>query len=167
MFSEHIKDTRMKNFFTLIFSLAFVTYSLSQVYNKPPKALNSDGKGPVIRFIEQNHDFGNITEGSYAKWVFKFYNTGDKPLILKSVNTSCGCTAPTWPKQPVMPGDSSAVSAVFNSRGYGGINFQKSITVTTNMEVDGVFVLSIKGHVTRTDNQPENPAQSPVQINNH
>jgi hypothetical protein len=155
----------MKRFITFLFVIGFVTYSLAQVNNAIPTGQNTGGSGPQIKFTETSHDFGNINEGTYAKYSFKFYNTGDKPLLLKSVNASCGCTAPTWPTKPILPGDSNTISAVFNSRGYGGNNFHKSITVTTNMEKDGVVVLFIKGHVLKVETAPNNPTQSPVQIN--
>lgn len=155
----------MKKYFTLIFLIVLISYSFSQVNNQLPINQNSGSTGPSIKFNETSHDFGNINEGVYAKCSFKFYNTGDKPLVLKSVNASCGCTAPSWPKQPIMPGDSSSIGIVFNSRSQGGNNFHKSIVVTTNMEKDNVIVLYIKGHVNKVDNQQTNPALSPVQIN--
>lgn len=156
----------MKGLFTSIMAVLLTTYAIAQVNNKIPAPQNNDNSGPIIKFLETSHDFGNINEGTYAKYSFKFFNTGDKPLVLKSVNPSCGCTAPTWPKQPIMPGDSASVSVIFNTRGFGGNNFHKSITVTTNMEKDGVIVLFIKGHVNKAETQPVNtPPASPVQIN--
>lgn len=152
----------MKGFLIILSAMLFTTIAFAQI----PGAQNTGGTGPVIKFPETSHDFGNINEGSYAKYSFKFYNTGDKPLVLKSVNPSCGCTVPTWPKQPIMPGDSSSIGVIFNTRGFGGNNFHKSITVSTNMDKDGVIVLFIKGHVLKTDTQPANtPPASPVQIN--
>lgn len=156
----------MKKYFTFFFALGFTIYSIAQVNNPLTPGQGNTGTGPVIKFVETSHDFGNIIEGTYAKHTFKFTNTGDKPLVLKNVQAQCGCTSPTWPKSPIMPGDTSSVSAVFNSRGYGGNNFHKSVTVTTNMEKDGVIVLFIKGHVLKADTPPANPVQSPVQINN-
>jgi hypothetical protein len=157
----------MKRVFTLVFVIGFITYSIAQVNNNIPTNQNSQGTGPSIKFVETSHDFGNINEGIYAKYSFKFFNVGEKPLVIKSVNASCGCTAPSWPKNPLMPGDSNTIIVVFNSRGYGGNNFQKSITVTTNMEKDGVLVLFIRGHVIKVENPPANPTQSPVQLNPH
>jgi len=157
----------MKKVFTFIFVIGFITYSIAQVNNSIPTNQNNDGIGPSIKFTETSHDFGNINEGTYAKYSFKFFNVGNKPLVIKSVNASCGCTAPSWPKNPIMPGDSNTITAVFNSRGYGGSKFHKSITVTTNMDKDGVLVLFIIGHVNKVDNAPTNPTQSPVQLTPH
>ena len=68
---------------------------------------------PKIKFVEESHDFGNIKEGTQATYEFKFTNTGNAPLILESVQASCGCTTPEWSKDPIAAGQSGKVIATF------------------------------------------------------
>ena len=121
------------------------------------------GRGAVIQFSETSHDFGTIDEGTRATYEFEFSNTGDSNLILNNVQASCGCTVPTWPRQPIKPGEKNKITVVYNSAGRPG-DFHKSITVTTNMKQDGVKTLFIQGKVTAKPVEPPQPV-SPVKIN--
>ena len=89
--------------------------------------------GPIITFSESIHDFGAIEQGEIVEHIFKFENTGSEPLILTGVRTTCGCTAPSWPKEPVAPGESSEILVRFNSRGKAGLQ-NKVITVSSNAQ---------------------------------
>lgn len=110
--------------------------------------------GPNISFEKDMHDFGKIEKGQIAKHKFKFKNTGNQPLIVTNVRPSCGCTTPSYSKEPVMPGQEGTIEAAYNSNvGHGA--FTKSITVTTNIP-DRSLVLFIKGEVI------ENPANDPA-----
>jgi hypothetical protein len=88
---------------------------------------------PGIKFKDTRHEFGSVPEGSYPTWVFKFVNTGNQELKLTDVKASCGCTSPQWSRDPIKPGDSGEVKVVFNSAGYAGRQFAKSVTITTNI----------------------------------
>ena len=102
---------------------------------------------PKIKFVEETHDFGNIKEGTQATYEFKFTNTGNAPLILESVQASCGCTTPEWSKDPIAPGQTGKVIATFNSSGRPG-TFTKTITVKYNGAVEtNTNYLTIKGFV--------------------
>ena len=94
-------------------------------------------------FSEEVHDFGTIPEGPAAEVEFKFKNTGDEPINITSVRPSCGCTTPSWSKDPVLPGKEGAIRASYNTQGRPN-GFTKSITVTSNA---GTKVLTIKGTV--------------------
>lgn len=84
-----------------------------------------------IEFKEKTHDFGDITEGQSVTYSFEFTNTGTEPLMILNVQTTCGCTAPEWPKKPIPPGESGSIVVTFNStKKMGRIN--KVITVFTN-----------------------------------
>ncbi len=87
--------------------------------------------GPKIAFSESSFDFGDIVSGDRVEHVFEFENTGNEPLILSDVRTTCGCTAPEWEREPVMPGDKSLLKVLFNSTGKMGIQ-NKVITVMSN-----------------------------------
>lgn len=87
--------------------------------------------GPKIYFAETSHEFGDIIQGDKVEHTFTFENTGNEPLILTDVRTTCGCTAPEWPKTPVAPGASAELKVVFNSAGKMGVQ-TKTITVMSN-----------------------------------
>ncbi|WP_425392332.1 DUF1573 domain-containing protein [Ekhidna sp.] len=87
--------------------------------------------GPKISFSEKSFDFGEITQGEKVEHIFEFENVGNEPLILSDVRTTCGCTAPEWPKEPVAPGKTAKIKVVFNSAGKMGMQ-NKVITVMSN-----------------------------------
>ncbi|RAU83382.1 DUF1573 domain-containing protein [Pontibacter arcticus] len=116
-----------------------------------------------LRFEKQTHDFGTITEGTFASYEFRVKNVGNQPAIISDVRPACGCTTPTWPKEPILPGKIAAIKAVYNSTGRPGA-FHKSISIVS----DGVAqsqVLYIKGNVVPKDQKsfytPEQKANSP------
>lgn len=116
---------------------------------------------PKIKFVEETHDFGNIKEGTQASYEFKFTNTGSAPLILESVQASCGCTTPEWSKDPIAPGQSGKVIATFNSSGRPG-TFTKTITVKYNGAVEtNTNYLTIKGFVESAPVAPATPVAVP------
>jgi len=98
-------------------------------------------------FEKEAHDFGVITEGTQAKFEFKFVNSGNEPIVLSSVNASCGCTTPFYTKDPVMPGETGSIKVNYNSRGRMGA-FKKSITIRSNVEKTPVVY--IKGIVEKS-----------------
>ncbi|WOK04332.1 DUF1573 domain-containing protein [Imperialibacter roseus] len=91
----------------------------------------AEKKGPEIKFEESTHDFGDITQGDKVEYVFAFSNKGTEPLILSRVLTTCGCTAPSWPKEPIAPGEKGEVKVSFNSAGKMGMQ-NKVITIISN-----------------------------------
>ncbi len=87
---------------------------------------------PVISFEQLNHNFGQINEeGGMVDHIFTFKNTGSKALVINSVHSSCGCTIPVWPKEPIMPGATGDIKVTFNPINRPGA-FRKSITVKSN-----------------------------------
>jgi len=87
----------------------------------------------IIKFNEESYDFGKITEGEKVTHVFKFYNGSMQPLIITNAVASCGCTTPTWPKTPILPGKEGEISVTFDSAGKVGLQ-DKQITVTANTD---------------------------------
>ena len=87
--------------------------------------------GPKIYFAETSFDFGDITQGERVEHVFVLENIGNEPLILTDVRTTCGCTAPEWPREPIIPGEKADLKVVFNSTGKIGVQ-NKVITVMSN-----------------------------------
>ena len=85
----------------------------------------------VMQFETDNHDFGNVPEGTMATHEFKFKNTGNQPVVIANVQASCGCTTPDWTKTPVLPGKTGIIKAMYSSAGRPGV-FNKTVTVTSN-----------------------------------
>lgn len=107
--------------------------------NKPATTLTVEN----LQFTSEMHDFGTVPEGPAAEYEFVFKNTGKEPINLQTVTASCGCTTPSWSKEPVLPGKTGTIKASFaTERRPGGFN--KSITVVSNA---GTKVLTIKGNV--------------------
>ncbi|MFK7950336.1 MAG: DUF1573 domain-containing protein [Saprospiraceae bacterium] len=84
-----------------------------------------------IQFETPVYDFGTVEEGEEVEYVFKFKNTGKKPLIIKSATATCGCTVPKPSKKPIAPGETGEIPVTFDSKGRGAV-VSKTITVTSN-----------------------------------
>lgn len=105
-----------------------------------------EGPLPAFEFETMEHDFGTIKEGDVVETTFKFKNTGEAPLIIQGAQGSCGCTVPTWPKEPIPVGGTGEVTAQFNSKGKPNLQ-QKTVTLTANTWPKRT-VLRIKAQVT-------------------
>jgi len=132
----------MKKFFllSLFVSLAFTAINAQDVQ---PQDQPTDG--PKISFNEQEHNYGTIKKGGDGNCEFLFTNEGNEPLILSNVKASCGCTVPTWTKEPIMPGKTGSIKVRYNTNNVGG--FTKTITVTCNAINAPRTTLKIKGKV--------------------
>lgn len=97
-----------------------------------------------IKFNEDTIDYGTISKGSDGLRVFHFTNTGDAPLIITDVKSSCGCTIPKKPNGPIAPGESSTIEVKYDTNRVGPI--RKTITVMSNAS-DSMVSLKIKGEV--------------------
>ena len=86
---------------------------------------------PTMVFDEDSYDFGEISQGEKVEHKFTFTNDGDADLIISSATGSCGCTVPSYPKEPVKPGQKSEIVVVFSSNGKKGAQ-HKRITVVAN-----------------------------------
>ncbi|MBS1682096.1 MAG: DUF1573 domain-containing protein [Bacteroidetes bacterium] len=101
------------------------------------------------------HDFGKIKQGVPVTYEFKFTSSGKVPVILTDARPSCGCTTPSWSREPVMNGGEGHVKATFNAQALGP--FDKTITIVANVE-GGMVLLRIKGEVEGAASKP-NPNQ--------
>ena len=81
---------------------------------------NAQATGAVITFKEKSIDFGDLTQGDKVSHTFQFTNTGTAPLIISNVAATCGCTVPSWPKEPIAPGKTAEIQVSFNSTGKMG-----------------------------------------------
>ena len=85
----------------------------------------------TVEWIEQSKEYGKITEGQKLEVSFRFKNTGDKPLVIKDVRPSCGCTVADPPKEPIAPGAEGEIKGSFDSNGKSGEQ-HKTLFVTAN-----------------------------------
>jgi hypothetical protein len=85
----------------------------------------------TIAFIEDSHDFGTVQQDSENKKVFTFTNEGNEPLIIEKAKGSCGCTVPTYPKEPIPPGGTGEIEVVYKP-GKQKNKQTKNVTITAN-----------------------------------
>jgi len=100
-----------------------------------------------FKFEEETHDFGKVPQGKPVSFVFKFKNTGEEPLIISAVESTCGCTVPNVePKQgtPIKKGESGSVTLTFNAA--VAAPFNKFVKITSNAKTP-LKMLYIKGEV--------------------
>ena len=109
------------------------------------QAAPTQGADITMKFKTEEHSFGNVPEGPSVSYDFEFKNTGKEPIILSNVQASCGCTTPTWPKEPIAPGKTAKITATYSTQGRPG-QINKTITVTSNV---GTKVLKISGMVEK------------------
>ncbi|MBI1836041.1 MAG: DUF1573 domain-containing protein [Flavobacteriia bacterium] len=100
-------------------------------------------KAPIT-FSKETIERNEIPYDSQELFVFEFKNTGDTPVLIQNVQTSCGCTTASKPVEPIQPGQKSQISVHYDTKRVGA--FTKSITVTTNVSTTPI-ILTIKGIV--------------------
>lgn len=121
--------------FALILSTSFV---VAQDAKKAPKAT----------FDKSVHDFGKVAEeAGSVSCEFSFKNTGDAPLLIQNVRTTCGCTTPDYTKEPVLPGKTGKIKVTYSTTGRPG-TFNKDVTLFTNVP-DSIYRVKVKGEVIR------------------
>jgi hypothetical protein len=99
---------------------------------------------PDIVFNKLVHNYGEITQNDDGRCEFTFKNEGKEPLILSNVRSSCGCTVPEWPRQPILPGESEVIKVKYDTKRVGPIN--KNVQVFSNAKTSPV-ILKIEGTV--------------------
>ena len=128
----------MKRMITGLLVLLFVGNLMPEIMAQQKQATTS--------FDKLIHDFGTFNEEKgNVTCTFSFTNTGSIPLVINRVTASCGCTAPAWSREPIIPGGRGFVKATYNPKNRPG-KFSKSLTVFSNATKKTV-VLTIKGEV--------------------
>ncbi|WP_103327519.1 DUF1573 domain-containing protein [Bacteroidetes bacterium endosymbiont of Geopemphigus sp.] len=100
-----------------------------------------------IEFKNETLHYGRIKMGSNGERVFKFKNSGDKPLILSNVSASCGCTTPKWSTNPVLPKESGKINVVYDTQRIGP--FKKSVTIFSNAINTQRKIIYVEGEVVK------------------
>jgi len=106
---------------------------------QPAAAAVPTGPTTVMAFAETTFDFGAVDEGEVVSHTYTFTNSGDEPLVLSNAKGSCGCTVPSWPREPIAPGQSADVTVTFNSKNKKGKRNQK-VTITANTNPPQTFI---------------------------
>jgi hypothetical protein len=109
------------------------------------KAYKPEITGAGMKFETETVDYGTIQQNADGKREFVFVNNGDKPLIITNATGSCGCTVPSFPKEPILPGQKAVIGVKYATDRVGAIS--KTVTVTSNAEGMPSKVLNIKGNV--------------------
>lgn len=100
-----------------------------------------------IQLDTESIDYQTVAYGSNGERTFNVSNSGDKPLIITNVQTSCGCTVAEYPKKAILPGDTVPITVAYDTKREGV--FRKSIQIFSNSLERGRVVVSIKGEVKK------------------
>ena len=111
-------------------------------------SVSAQEKTAKIEFKTETVDYGEIAKGSDGVRVFEFTNTGNAPLIITKVSSSCGCTIPKKPEGPIQPGQTGEIQVKYDTNRPGPI--RKAITVISNADTP-TKILKIKGTVKEMD----------------
>ena len=128
--------------FALILFVGFIGLSINA--QETLKAKKADKNAPIFKFETEVVNYGEIAHNSDGVRVFKFTNVGKSPLIITNVKGSCGCTVPTSPKEPIMPGQQGEIKVKYATNRIGP--FSKTVTITSNA-TEANKVVTIKGKV--------------------
>jgi len=127
-----------------ILMFAAIIFAAVQLSAQSTEQAEVNPNAPVITFDKVVHDYGTILKDSDGTCEFSFTNDGKEPLILSRPKSSCGCTVPTWPKQPILPGKGDVIKVTYATNRVGPFN--KTVTVYSNAS-NNAIKLQIKGKV--------------------
>ena len=127
----------VNTFILTVLSVIFFNATTAEIHTLKSKVA-------VIEFETETLDYGTVVQNSDGLRTFNFINTGEAPLLITKVKTSCGCTVPSYSKAPILPGESGEILIKYNTKKLGA--FTKTVTVMSNAK-GGNRVLKIKGEV--------------------
>lgn len=137
----------MKRIALTLFSLAFAGAVFAQEIAMNVTSVDKlNPESAIFNWTATEFDFGQIKVGIPVTYEFSFTNTGEIPLVISTVQASCGCTVTSYTKDPIAPGANGYVKATYNASNLG--QFTKTVTVNANTE-EGVARLTIKGEVVQ------------------
>ena len=103
----------------------------TDLVTSPKSATETSNKQAAIKFDKEEHDFGTLLQGEVVTYSFHFTNTGNMPLIISEVGSSCGCTVGDYPRKPIEPGKTGDIKVTYNSAGHHGFQ-SRFLTVMSN-----------------------------------
>lgn len=130
-----------------IILIAGVGFAQTDKKTKPAAAstTTTDSAEPEFKFEVEEYNFGTVKQGEKVEYEFRFTNAGSEPLIISNVQSTCGCTVPEWPKEPVQKGQTAEIKVIFNSAGKTGLQ-NRPITIFSNAKTSPK-VVHLKGNV--------------------
>jgi hypothetical protein len=129
----------MKRFFLAAVAVVILTGVSAQ---------RATATGPQLTWENSNHNFGEVVLGSKVEHIYKFTNTGTEPLIITNVVVSCGCTLPkSWPRDPVMPGDTGELIIAFDSSAKPLGKLERTTQVVSNATNDGANMIKFSAMI--------------------
>ena len=147
----------MKHLLSMLAIALMASFQLSaQATTEQPEAPVSGAKMSLDSDIV---DYGTIDQGSEPLRLAKFTNTGTEPLIISGAKGSCGCTVPNWPKEPIMPGETSQIEIRYDTKRVGAIN--KTVTVSSN-DPAGKIVIRVKGTINKVEQEEGVPEKESI-----
>ena len=146
----------------LTLGIALAVFSVNAQDKKPaatttvPAASATPVSNADIKFEKLVHDYGTIKQGGNGDCEFEYTNTVKEPLIISNCQGSCGCTVPSCPKEPILPGKKGVIKVHYDTKRVGAIS--KSVTVNSNAK-SGTITLQIKGNVEAAPVEEPFPSQ--------
>jgi hypothetical protein len=140
-----------------IISLFLILFTFIAVQAQETPAPAVDPNGPEMTFENEVYDYGRIKQGANGDCEFTFTNTGKKPLIISSARGSCGCTVPTYPKEPIKKGQKAKIKVHYDTNRVGV--FTKTVTVVSNGKTP-TKTITIKGDVEAVEKDPTTPLRN-------
>lgn len=131
--------------FKTISKIGILLCSIVLMSNLNAQEVNDVKKG-ILSFESEVLDYGIISQNENGLRAFKFTNTGNAPIVIVAVKTTCGCTVASKPDEPIQPGESAQIEVNYDAKKTG--KFSKSVTVISNASIEE-FTLKIKGEVIK------------------
>jgi hypothetical protein len=128
---------------TYVWSAVLLTLILASCSDDPQE--QAKRKGQELWFDEYVHDYGQIEVDSDGSWTFTFKNIGENAVLINRVRSTCGCTVPAWPREPIEPGSAGEITVKYNTALTG--TFLKSLFVYSTA-ANSPVKLQIKGKVS-------------------
>ena len=125
--------------------ILFICLSVYTINISAQQSNVSISNGAKIKFESEVIEYGVIAQDANGNRELKFTNVGKEPLVISSINSSCGCLVATWPKEPIAPGKSGVIKAHYDTKRVG--KFEKTFTVISNDVERPTLILKIKGEV--------------------
>ena len=152
-----------KSILAIALLIAFSSANAQDAVKTAPAATATqieNKNAPEFKFEVEEYNFGSIKQGEKVTYDFNFTNTGKEPLIISGASGSCGCTVPTYSKEPIGKNGKGSIHVEFNSTGKMGMQ-DKTVTLTSNSK-GGSKVLHLKGNVEAPPATPaaDSPAPS-------
>jgi hypothetical protein len=153
-----MKKLFLLSFIFAAFSMVAVAQSTEPTTPTKTEEPAPETGGPIMSLESNTVDYGTLKQHGEPLRKVSFTNTGTEPLVIKNARGSCGCTVPTWPKEPILPGASAEIEIRYATNRLGKIN--KTVKITTN-EGGDPHVIKVVGNILKPDEEEAVPAKAP------